>query len=410
MKFSLVILEFIFLALLNNVNATANGFQDSQYKLSYEGQLDNINHFKNDEIRGYKLNSNKDEPTLDQLWGQDWPFTGVPSFAHIETTKCLIDSQLDYDIGIIGVPFDTATTYRSGARFGPRAIRDASQRQNKLRGFNHRAKFNPYENWAKIIDCGDIPVTPMDNELGLKQMTKAFEELILKRNSTSNDTEATHPRLIALGGDHSILLPHVRALNKIYDKVAIIHFDAHLDTWKPSKYPSFWSSPQSRFTHGSMIYLAYEEGLISDDYNVHIGLRTRLSGTDFEDYDDDKEQGFIQIEADDVWINGREGLDNIVDTVYNRIPKDFPVYLSVDIDCLDPGFAPGTGTIEPGGLLPRELIYLLRQLESLNLVGADIVEVNPAFDQAEVTATNAAQVVFELLTSMVKKGKPIPIN
>ncbi|CDK27112.1 unnamed protein product [Kuraishia capsulata CBS 1993] len=342
------------------------------------------------------------EPTLEQLWGEDWPFSGMSSFAHLNYTKCLLDNQ-SFDVGIIGVPFDTATTYRPGARFGPKAIRSASQRQTTLRGFNHRARYNPYQSWATILDCGDIPITPMDNSLALKQMTQAFVELLQRRSSSADDSHP--PRLIALGGDHSILLPHLRALAEIYGKISVIHFDAHLDTWLPSKYPSFWNSDQSKFTHGSMLWMAHEEGLITDDSNVHIGLRTRLSGTTLEDYDDDDKQGFLRIEADEIWL---DGIDTVVQKVLAHVPNDVPVYISVDIDSLDPGFAPGTGTIEPGGLLPRELIQLLRRLEGLNLVGADVVEVSPAFDHAEVTATNAAQVVYELLTSMVKKGKPLP--
>lgn len=346
----------------------------------------------------------KKKPTLEQLWGQDWPFTGISTFAHIDSSRCLVNSDLNYDIGIIGVPFDTATSYRPGARFGPRAIRLASQRQNSMRGFNVRAGINPYQNWAKFVDCGDIPVTPMDNKLALKQMTAAFEELLLRRNSTAYPDNP--PRYVALGGDHSIILPHLRALYELYGKIAVIHFDAHLDTWQPTKYPSFWYSEQSKFTHGSMLWMARQEGVISDDYNVHIGLRTRLSGVDWDDYDDDTSQGWLRFTADDVWSNGRDSLDKIVKTIKKRIPKDFPVYISVDVDCMDPGFTPGTGTIEPGGLMPREVIYLLRHLD-LNLVGADVVEVAPAYDQAEITSTNAAQVVFELVTTMVQKGKPL---
>ncbi|KAH3670419.1 hypothetical protein OGAPHI_000934 [Ogataea philodendri] len=342
------------------------------------------------------------EPTLDQLWGEEWPFTGVQTFAHLNHTRCLLNPDEDFDIGVIGVPFDTATTYRSGARFGPRAIRTGSQRQNSKRAFNTRAGINPYQNWAKVLDCGDIPVSPMDNKLALDQMTQAFEELLLRRKNAVDGTGP--PKLVALGGDHSILLPHLRALHKVYGKVAVIHFDAHLDTWLPSKYPSFWSSDQSKFTHGSMLWMAHDEELLSDNYNVHVGLRTRISGTDWEDYQDDDDQGWARFSADDVWINGVSGLNKIIDTINSRIPKDYPTYLSVDIDCLDPGFAPGTGTIESGGLLPRELIYLLRNV-NVNLVGADIVEVSPQFDHAEITATNAAEVAYQLITSMVKQRK-----
>lgn len=345
------------------------------------------------------------EPTLEDIWGEEWPFNGIPTFAHLNHTKCLLSPETDFDIGIIGVPFDTATTYRSGARFGPWAIRSASQRQAQLRGFNTRAGINPYNNWASFLDCGDIPISPMDNTIALKQMTMGFEELLLRRFSSSDKNHP--PRLVALGGDHSITLPHLRALKQIYGKIAVIHFDAHLDTWSPKGYPSYWSSNQSEFTHGSMLWMARNEDLISNDSNVHIGIRTRISGTTWEDFDDDSRQGWKRYSADDVWLEGRQGLDKIVAETKARI-GDLPTFISLDVDCMDPGFTPGTGTIEPGGMLPREVIYLLRKLD-LNLVGADVVEVAPSFDHAEVTSTNAAQVVFELITTMVAKGKPLPV-
>lgn len=336
------------------------------------------------------------EPTLEELWDGDWPFQGINTFAHLDTHKCLIDPESQYDIALIGVPFDTATSYRPGARFGPRAIRTASQRQTSLRGFNQRAMMNPYNNWAKIIDCGDIPVTPVDNNLAFKQMTLAFEELLLRRKSL-NSTEAP-PRYVALGGDHSVLLPHLRALHKVYGPVNVIHFDAHLDTWAPDKYPSYWHSDQSEVNHGSMLWKAFNEGLTSE-HNIHAGLRTKLSG--IEDYIDDDNQNFQRIYADDIWV---DGVKSVIQKILDTVPSDTPTYLSVDIDVLDPGFGSGTGTQEPGGWLPRELLYVLRGIDSLNIVGADVVEVSPAFDNAEITSTNGAQVAYEIITSMVKKG------
>lgn len=342
------------------------------------------------------------EPTLEDMWGGYWPFQGISTFAHLEHHTCLIDQDTNYDLAVIGVPFDTATSYRPGARFGPRAIRAASQRQTSLRGYNQRANINPYTSWAKVIDCGDIPVTPMDNALAFKQMSKAFEELLHRRNGTNSGKAAndviTPPRYIALGGDHSVLLPHIRALHKIYGKLNILHFDAHLDTWAPDKYPSFWHSDQLELNHGSMLWKAHEEGLTTT-HNVHAGLRTKLSG--LEDYEDDDDQSFTRIMADDIWI---DGVKSVIDKILEVIPANTPTYLSIDIDVLDPAFGSGTGTQEPGGWLPRELLHVLRSIDSLSIVGADIVEVSPAFDNAEITATNGAQVAFEILTSMVKKG------
>lgn len=343
------------------------------------------------------------EPSLDEIWGELWPFQGINTFAHMPHQKCLVDRTLNYDVAVIGVPFDTATSYRSGARFGPRAIRSASQRQTSLRGFNQRANFNPYTSWAKIMDCGDVPVTPMDNSLAFKQMTMAFEELLFEHKSL-NDA-VMPPRYVALGGDHSVLLPHIRALHKLYGPLNILHFDAHLDTWKPDKYPSFWHTEQSEVNHGLMLWKAFEEGLTTT-HNVHAGLRTKLSG--LEDLSDDDEQGFVRISADDIWL---DGVQSVVAKILDTIPADTPTYISVDIDVLDPGFGSGTGTQEPGGWLPRELLHVLRQIDNLTVVGADVVEVNPDFDHAEITSTNGAQVVFELITSMVKKGPVVlPVN
>lgn len=351
----------------------------------------------------FVVNTDDSEPDLSEMWSEAWPFQGINTFAHLPAKSCLTDRSLKYDFALIGVPFDTATLYRPGARFGPRAIRSASQRQTSLRGYNPRADFNPYLSWAEIIDCGDIPVTPMDNSLAFKQMTLAFEELLLEHKSV-NSSEYP-PRYVALGGDHSVLLPHIRALHKIYGPLNIIHFDAHLDTWKPDKYPSFWHTHQSELNHGLMLWKAFEEGLTTK-HNVHAGLRTKLSGP--EDLDDDDEQNFVRILADDIWI---DGVQSVVDKILATVPKDTPTYISVDIDVLDPGFGSGTGTQEPGGWLPRELIYVLRKIDSLTVVGADVVEVNPDFDHAEITLTNGAQVAYELLTSMVKKGPlAVPVN
>ncbi|EFX02628.1 ureohydrolase [Grosmannia clavigera kw1407] len=342
---------------------------------------------------------------LERKWGQDWTFTGIGSYAHLDYVKCLTTPSELYDIAIIGAPFDTAVSYRPGARFGPRAIRQASSRQSAMRGFNHRAGVNPYLSWARILDCGDIPVTPIDNAVALAQMTEAFTEL--GSRAPASPSVLARPRLITLGGDHSLALPALRALRTIYGKpLRVIHFDAHLDTWHPSKYPSAWPSEQAQFNHGSMFWLAGREGLLSNASSapsVHAGLRTRLTGADYADYTEDDDQNWVRLIADDLDDMGVKGvLQSILDHIGNT---DDPVYLSVDIDVLDPAFAPGTGTPEPGGWTTRELIRILRGLEGLNIVGADIVEVSPAYQGAgEETALAAAQVVYEFITSMVKRG------
>lgn len=181
---------------------------------------------------------------------------------------------------------------------------------------------------------------------------------------------------------------------------------AHLDTWHPAKYPSSWLSEQAHFNHGSMFWLAGQEGLLVNDTarpSVHAGLRTRLSGGGWDDFDDDAAQNWLRVTADE--IDDLGGAGGVARAILDAIPADDPVYLSVDIDVLDPAFAPGTGTPEPGGWTTRELIRILRGIEGLNVVGADVVEVSPAYQgRGEETALAAAQVVYEILSSVVKRG------
>lgn len=341
---------------------------------------------------------------------KQWGFSGISTFAHLPHVRCLTEPGETYDIGILGTPFDTAVSYRPGARFGPRAIRAATGRQTSFRGYNARAHLNPYKSWAKIIDCGDIPVTPFDNALALRQMTEAFLELGQRpptaEAEASSSTYLHEPKLLTLGGDHSIALPALRAMEKVYGKpISVVHFDAHLDTWLPNKYPSGWigdERSQSDFNHGSMFWMAGQEGLIANGSSVHAGLRTRLSGVNEDDYSDDSQQGWTRISTDDIDTMGVQG---IISSILEKVGTEVPVYLSVDIDVIDPGMAPGTGTPEPGGWTTRELIRILRGIETLNVVGADIVEVSPAYDGAtEATALAAAQVGYEILTSMVRRG------
>ena len=341
-----------------------------------------------------------------------WAFSGISTFAHLPHVRCLTAPDEKFDIAVIGAPFDTAVSYRPGARFGPRAIRAASARQLPFRAYNPRADFNPYTTPLKIIDCGDIPVTPFDNALALEQMTAAFTQLgsrsthlsaALSSDSGASAPSWPHPKLITLGGDHSIALAALRALNRIHGQpVAVVHFDAHLDTWHPERYASAWPSGthQSRFNHGSMFWMASEEGLILNGSSAHAGLRTRLAGP--QDLLDDDRQGFLRISADDIDDVGTQG---VVRSIMERVGPDRPVYLSLDIDVVDPGLCPGTGTPEPGGWTSREVIRILRGIEGLNVVGADVVEVAPAYDgSGEQTALTAAQVVFEMLTSLVGRG------
>lgn len=243
-------------------------------------------------------------------------------------------------------------------------------------------------------------------------MSEAYHELSgrgpTEKSTKSGVTYFSKPKIITLGGDHSVALPALRALNKVYGlPITVVHFDAHLDTWHPAKYPSAWIDPedpttQSFLNHGSMFWLASTEGLIANGSSVHAGLRTRLSGDDTTDYEDDAQQGWMRISTDDIDEIGTKG---IIESIMGRVGTEVPVYLSIDIDVIDPGLAPATGTPEPGGWSTRELIRILRGIEGLNVIGADIVEVSPAYDNsAEITSIAAAQIVYEVLTSIVRKG------
>ncbi|BFZ56054.1 hypothetical protein PYCC9005_003096 [Savitreella phatthalungensis] len=342
-------------------------------------------------------------------WDINWSYAGIETFAHLEHVPGLLQPDRAFDIGIVGVPFDTAVSFRTGARFGPRAIRHMSQRQIPSRGFNPMLGVNPYGNWATVLDLGDVPVTPFDNAVAVEQMTYAFRELLSGPVATPADKTDDGKRvlsdgkilrrLLTLGGDHSISMPILNALHTHYGPISVLHFDSHLDTWQPSAYGTLWASKQSEFTHGSMFHLAAQKGYISNGTSVHAGLRTRLSGEDFGDYEHDSHVGFKFIEARDMDHVGVAGIATMIKQV---LGEDRPVYLSIDIDVLDPSIAPGTGTPESGGWTMREMRALLHELKGLNFVGADIVEVSPAYDnRGETTSLAAADLAYEILSLMV---------
>jgi agmatinase len=197
-------------------------------------------------------------------------------------------------------------------------------------------------------------------------------------------------RAVVLGGDHSVALPSLRAAHSVHGPMALVHFDAHLDT--------FEGMYGSDVTHGTPFRLAFEEGLLLRDKNIHVGVRGSLY--DKQDLVNDAEYGFSIITCRDI---SRIGSDGIIENIKERV-GDAPVYVSVDIDVLDPAHAPGTGTPEAGGMSSRELLEVIRGLDEVNLVGADVVEVSPAYDHAEITAVAAANVTWELLSVFGRKA------
>ncbi|KAF8591950.1 Arginase/deacetylase [Ramaria rubella] len=342
----------------------------------------------------------------------DLPFSGPLSFAHLPYTRCLDDPTQPFNIAILGLPFDTAVSYRPGARFGPYAIRSGSRRQRELRGYTMAWASNPYLQGSKILDCGDVPVSPFDNVLAIDMMEAAYTTLLerpvapLEEGTSSNSPSAQfakdgkeHPRIIALGGDHTIVLPILRSLHKVYGPISVIHFDAHLDTWPPFNYPGSQST-QAQITHGTFFWAAAREGLMSNT-SIHAGIRCKLTG--LEDIRHDESVGFELITTDDI---DDHGIAEIIKRIRTRV-GDSPVYLSFDIDVLDPGLAPATGTPEAGGWTMREVKRIIRGLAGLNFVGMDLVEVAPSYDHAEITGIAAADLVHDFL-SMLMAGSPLP--
>jgi guanidinobutyrase / D-arginase len=297
-------------------------------------------------------------------------FAGPATFARLPTA----DRVPRWDVAVVGVPFDGGTSYRPGARFGPAAIRQGSR---LLRPYNPAQDALPFE-LAQVVDAGDIVGSPFDVEAAVSQIQAGANALLHGGG-----------RLVAVGGDHTIALPLLRATAERHGPLALVHFDAHLDTWD-----TYFGQ---RYTHGTPFRRAWEEGLLRRDQTVHVGLRGPLySGTDLEE---DTGMGFAQVTTDDV---ARLGVAAIADQLLTRV-GDAPVYVSVDIDVLDPAHAPGTGTPEAGGLTSRELLALVRALHAASVVGADIVEVSPAYDHAEITAIAASHVLYELVTLMARQ-------
>jgi guanidinobutyrase / D-arginase len=300
-------------------------------------------------------------------------FAGAATFARLPE----IDRVTDYDVAVLGIPFDNGTSYRPGARFGPMAVRQASRH---LRPGHHVELDCAPFGVIQVADAGDVPVTPFSIDGAVAQIA-----------AHAGDLMSGGRTVIAIGGDHTVALPMLRAVARAHGPVALVHFDAHLDTWD-----TYFDAP---VTHGTMFRRAFEENLLVEDHSIHVGIRGPVYG--HADLADDKRFGFRTIRASDI---DDLGIGGTIEAITERA-GDLPVYLSVDIDVLDPSFAPGTGTPEVGGLTSRELLRVLRGLTGLHLVGADVVEVAPAYDHAEVTALAAATVIFDMITLLARRGK-----
>jgi agmatinase len=275
---------------------------------------------------------------------------------------------------VLGVPFDSGVSYRPGARFGPGHIRASSK---LLRTYNPVQDVEPFA-VQQVVDAGDVACNPFDILEAVRQIDDAAREIA-----------GTGAKLMTIGGDHTIALPLLRVLHEQHGEIAVVHFDAHLDTWD-----TYFGAP---ITHGTPFRRASEEGLIDKTGSIHVGIRGPLYSP--RDLSDDQVLGFQVIGCHDMDDLGWKGA---VEQVKARV-GDRPTYVSLDIDVLDPAFAPGTGTPEAGGLTSRELLNILRAFKDFNLVGADIVEVSPAYDHAEITGIGAAHAAYELISAMAPR-------
>lgn len=271
-------------------------------------------------------------------------------------------------VAVLGVPFDAGVSYRPGARFGPQAIRAGSK---LLRAYHQGLDVEP---WLvhQVADAGDLAPNPFD-----------IGEAIATIETGGRETLERAEYLLALGGDHTIALPLLRIAHERHGPIALVHFDAHLDTWD-----TYFGAA---YTHGTPFRRAFEEGLLAPSRCAHVGIRGPIFGK--QDLIEDAGMGFEITSTVEV---ARAGVDGAVERIRARV-GDSPIYVSIDVDVLDPAHAPGTGTPEPGGLTTRELMLILRGLAGLPIVGADVVEVAPPYDHAELTALAAANLAYELL-------------
>ncbi|MDP8949884.1 MAG: agmatinase [Actinomycetota bacterium] len=299
-------------------------------------------------------------------------FSGVRTFMRLPSVQDLENS----DVAIVGAPFDTGATFRAGARFGPEGIRSVS---HLLRRYNPSLDVVIFDHLS-VIDYGDVPVVPGYIEESYRRIEKGLEP-IHRAGVVS----------IVLGGDHSIALPELRAAAAVHGPLALVQFDSHPDTWD-----AYFGE---KHTHGTPFRRAVEEGLLLPERSIQVGMRGSIY--DEGDWEDARELGFDLVPTDAV---RKLGIEETIARIRERV-GDAKVYVSFDVDFVDPAFAPGTGTPEIGGFTSREAQEFVRGLAGLDLVGCDIVEVYPAYDPAQITALLAANVAHEFLSLVAVRRK-----
>jgi agmatinase len=278
-----------------------------------------------------------------------------------------ITQSEELDVALLGIPFDGGTTYRPGPRFGPRHVRAQSV---LIRPWNPVLKVNPFAKY-RIADYGDFAVNPLSIEDTFARVEEQMEPLLQART-----------RCVSVGGDHSLSLPLLRAIAKKHGPVALIQFDAHNDLWD-----EYFGS---KLSHGTPFRRAIEEGLLLKESFLQVGLRGQVYSD--HDFDFAHQHKVKMITAEEYHAGGI--------SLFRRQLRAFrgkPVYVTLDIDCLDPAFAPGTGTPQVGGFSSIQILELVRALQGLNIIGCDLVEVSPPYDTGEITSLLAANLLYELL-------------
>jgi len=290
-------------------------------------------------------------------------FSGIATFMRLPH----ITQPEELDIALLGIPFDGGTTYRPGPRFGPRHVR---QQSAIIRPWNPVLKVNPFAKY-RIADYGDFTVNPLSIEDTFQRVEKQMEPLL-----------DAGTRCVSVGGDHSLSLPLLRAIRKKHGPVALIQFDAHNDLWD-----EYFGC---KYSHGTPFRRAIEEGLIREGYFLQVGLRGQVYSE--HDFDFARKHKVRMITAEEFHAGG-------VALVRKQLAafRGKPVYVTLDIDCVDPAYAPGTGTPQVGGFTSAQIVELVRALRGLRIVSCDLVEVSPPYDTSEITSLLAANLLYELL-------------
>jgi len=299
------------------------------------------------------------------IGGNEQPrFSGSGTFMRLPSS----DKINELDVAFLGIPMDIGTSWRSGTRFGPKQIRAES---NMLRPYNMWTKAAPFDS-LNCGDIGDIPINTFDLKDSVERIVSFYDNLLL---------EEVIP--MAMGGDHTLTLPILRSIKKKFGPVALLHIDAHADVNDHMF--------GEKIAHGTPFRRAYEEGLVKPDLVYQIGLRG--TGYTAEDFNEARDWGFNVVQAEELW---HKSLEPLAEQIKNKI-ADHPVYITFDIDSLDPAYAPGTGTPEICGLTTPQAVEFIRGLKGLNIIGCDLVEVSPPYDQSGNTALTAANILYELL-------------